>query len=98
MKPEDLVNKLLDETANHALADLVKRWVEGKADSKEVISILHQHGLIEPEDFAKYGTDGIYVEPGSREHGLIHVFFDTDTSGEILTVSPDGIAERIINK
>lgn len=99
MKPADLVEKLLSEN-NQALIDLVKSWTEGRADRKQVFAELQRQGVITQEDFARYGADGIEVEPGSREHGVIHVFLTPQNlqGGEIITVNQDGTTDRVDNK
>ena len=105
MKPEKLVEKLLESEPDPALVELVKGWVEGKVDAKVIIRTLRQKEILTREDDRKYEADkaehshytGVYVEPGSREHGLIHVFLDNDSSHEIITVDADGTTTRVPN-
>lgn len=91
MNAKDIVDKLLEDgNVDQELISLVNRWVTDAADSTEVLATLQKLGVISPEEATHEDT---HVEPGSKEHGAIHVFLYSPKR-QILGVYDDGSIER----
>lgn len=99
-----LIDEILDNSAPHAAAEeaysevteLVQQWVAGEPDTaNRVGQWLVNHDMVKD-------SDEVYVEPGSREHGVVHVFvYPAGTSedplsssgGKIFTLNPNGMVD-----
>jgi hypothetical protein len=97
MNANDVVNELLNEddsqyegAKRRELAALVDSWVTDEANSTEVLATLQRLGVITPAEASHEDT---HVEPGSKEHGAIHVFIYSPKR-QILGVYEDGTTER----
>jgi hypothetical protein len=106
MNSRKLIDEILDNSAPHAaegaeeayseVTELVQQWVAGEPDvANRVGQWLVAHGMVKD-------SDEVYVEPGSREHGVVHVFVypaGTSDSSEvprrtsIITLNPNGMVD-----
>lgn len=85
-----IVAKLLEDVGSvetyEEVKQLVSQWLSDTPGTEQQVKEFLVHNTM-----AKPGDD-LYVEPGSREHGLIHVFINPadGSQGFIATLSPNG--------